>query len=228
MISTPRPRSSSQLCAASSVVKKRWPPVRPLVSRSRTCSVVSGSIMGGPGLLQQDLAVGLAGHVDGEEAHEAEVDVTGDLETELADVEVERLVLVEHVDLRDAEASGAWGGVSLSVWVDDPSLPGAPRRRLLRNCSAVPRPSRSRWAPPTAAGGRALRAPTPARYSRRGLADHLAEGAAERPQAGEADVEADVGHAAIGPAEQVHGALHPAPLQVPVRGLTEGGRGRSG
>ena len=50
------------------------------------------------GLLQQDLAVGLAGDVDGQPAHEAEVDVGVDLEAELADVEVERLVLVEHED----------------------------------------------------------------------------------------------------------------------------------
>src|SRR4051795_7269516 len=56
-----------------------------------------------PGLLQQDAAVGVAGDVDGQPAHEAEVDVLPDLEPELADVEVQRLVLVEDVDLRGAE-----------------------------------------------------------------------------------------------------------------------------
>jgi hypothetical protein len=57
---------------------------------------------------------------------------------------------------------------------------------------------------------------------RRGLPDHLAEGSAECPQAGEADIEADVRHAAVGPAEQVHGPLDTAPLQITMRGLAEG------
>jgi hypothetical protein len=48
------------------------------------------------GPLEQDRPLGMAGHVDGQPAHEAEVDVAVDLEPELADVEVERLVLVEH------------------------------------------------------------------------------------------------------------------------------------
>ena len=51
-----------------------------------------------PGPLEQDLAVGIAGDADGQPAHEAQVDVGADLEAELADVEVERLVLVEHED----------------------------------------------------------------------------------------------------------------------------------
>src|SRR6476620_2280938 len=53
------------------------------------------------------------------------------------------------------------------------------------------------------------------------LADDLPEHPAERPQAGEADVEADVGHAAVGLAEQEHRALDPPPLQIAVRCLSE-------
>ena len=55
---------------------------------------------GRAGPLEQDLAVGVAGDADGQPAHEAEVDVGADLEAELADVEVERLVLVEDEDAR--------------------------------------------------------------------------------------------------------------------------------
>ena len=51
------------------------------------------------GLLQQELALRLARHVDRQPAHEAEVGVGVHLEAELADVEVERLVLIEHVNL---------------------------------------------------------------------------------------------------------------------------------
>src|SRR5881409_2241522 len=53
---------------------------------------------------------------------------------------------------------------------------------------------------------------------RRRLTDDLPERAAEGPQAGEADVEADVGDAAVGLAQQEHRALHPPPLQVTVWG----------
>ena len=56
-----------------------------------------------PRLLEQDGPVRLIGNVDGQPAHVAEVDVVADLEPELADVEVERLRLVEDVDLRDPE-----------------------------------------------------------------------------------------------------------------------------
>ena len=50
-------------------------------------------------LLEQELMLGVSRDVDREPAHEAEVGVGVDLEAELADVEVERLVLVEDVDL---------------------------------------------------------------------------------------------------------------------------------
>src|SRR5512133_3601580 len=55
------------------------------------------------------------------------------------------------------------------------------------------------------------------------LADDRAEGPAERPEAREADVEADVGDAAIGLHEQEHRALDPPTLQVAVRRLAESG-----
>src|SRR4051795_7910068 len=56
-----------------------------------------------PGLLEQHSAFGLARQRDREPAHGTEVHVVGDLEAELADVELERLVLVGNVDLGDGE-----------------------------------------------------------------------------------------------------------------------------
>jgi effector-binding domain-containing protein len=57
----------------------------------------------------------------------------------------------------------------------------------------------------------------------RGLADDVVEGPAEGPEAGEPDVQADIRDAAVRLAQQEHGPLHPATLQVAVRGLPEGG-----
>ena len=48
------------------------------------------------------------------------------------------------------------------------------------------------------------------------------EGAAERAEAVEADVEADIGDAAIGRSQQEHRALDAPALQVAVRRLAEG------
>src|SRR5207247_1899711 len=48
------------------------------------------------------------------------------------------------------------------------------------------------------------------------FADDLAEGPAERAEAGEPDIETDLGHIAVGPPEQVHGALDAAALEVAV------------
>src|ERR1700742_4015871 len=56
---------------------------------------------------------------------------------------------------------------------------------------------------------------------RRRLADDLAERAAEGAEAEEADVEADLGHAAVGLAQQEHRALDTAALQVAVGRLPE-------
>src|SRR5207253_11502258 len=53
------------------------------------------------------------------------------------------------------------------------------------------------------------------------FAHDLAERSTERAQAGEADIEADVGHAAGRLAQQEHRALDTAALQVAVRGLPE-------
>ena len=50
---------------------------------------------------------------------------------------------------------------------------------------------------------------------------------AERPEAGEADIEADVGNAAIGFAQQEHRAFDSPPLQVVVRRLAEYGAKRA-
>src|SRR6266550_7624002 len=57
----------------------------------------------------------------------------------------------------------------------------------------------------------------------RGLAHDLAECAAEGAEAVEAHVEADVGDAPLGSAEQVHGPLHAPALKVAVRRLAERG-----
>src|SRR3954452_17348814 len=56
----------------------------------------------------------------------------------------------------------------------------------------------------------------------RRLADDGMEGAAEGPEAREADVKADVGHAAVGLAQQEHRALDPAALEIAVRRLAKG------
>src|SRR4051794_40278343 len=54
---------------------------------------------------------------------------------------------------------------------------------------------------------------------RRRLADDLAERAAERAQAREPDVEADLGHALVRLAEQEHRALDAPALEVAMRRL---------
>src|SRR5690242_8575735 len=56
----------------------------------------------------------------------------------------------------------------------------------------------------------------------RRLAHDLAERPAERAEAVEADVERDLGHAAVGLAQQEHRALDAAALQIAVRRLAEG------
>src|SRR5258708_354908 len=65
--------------------------------------------------------------------------------------------------------------------------------------------------------------PMTAAVARRRLPDELPERPAEGPEAGEADVEADVGDAAVGLPQQEHRALYPPPLQVAVRRLAEHG-----
>src|SRR5438132_4126271 len=55
------------------------------------------------------------------------------------------------------------------------------------------------------------------------LGDDLLERSAERAQAVEANVEADIGHCAVGRAQQKHGSFDPTALQVPVRRLAKRG-----
>src|SRR5262245_40368236 len=102
------------------------------------------------GLLEQDLAPGVAGDVDGQPAHEAEVLVGVDLEAELADVEVQRLVLVE--DEEGVESRGLEHALE------------ATRRRLvslLQNCClAATTTSRSTSARPPARRSRGTRSAT--------------------------------------------------------------------
>src|SRR5687768_15863566 len=57
---------------------------------------------------------------------------------------------------------------------------------------------------------------------RRRIAHDRGEGAAEGPEAGEPDVEADLGDAAVGLAQEEHRALDATALQIAVRRLAEG------
>ncbi len=82
----------------SSVSKIRPPPAAPLVTSSRI-SRGGGVVVGGRTRDHQDqLDVGLVGEVHRQETHHAQVGVGVDDHPELADVEVERLVLVENVN----------------------------------------------------------------------------------------------------------------------------------
>ena len=57
---------------------------------------------------------------------------------------------------------------------------------------------------------------------RRRIARDCRERAAERAKAGEPDLHADVGDAAIGGSQQVHGPLDATPLQIAMGGFAEG------
>src|SRR5215207_2374133 len=99
--------------------------------------------------------------------------------------------------------------VMLSMWA---TLIDAARARFSET-------ARSRPGPREAVGDRGdVGAPA---IRRRRLAHDRAERPAEGPEAGEADVEADLRHAAVGLAQQEHRALDAAALQVTVRGLAE-------
>jgi hypothetical protein len=54
-------------------------------------------------LLEQDVASGLPRHANRQPAHEPEILIVADLEAELADVEVQSLVLVGDEDVRDVD-----------------------------------------------------------------------------------------------------------------------------
>src|SRR3954452_14178640 len=79
--------------------------------------------------------------------------------------------------------------------------------------------ARSRLRPREAARDRLDRRVAP--VLRRRAPDDLAERPAERPEAREADVEADLGDAAVGLAQQEHRPLDAPALQVAVRRLAE-------
>src|SRR4029077_16361818 len=81
--------------------------------------------------------------------------------------------------------------------------------------------ARSRPRHREAGGNRARRRRAAPAIGERRLADDLAERAAERAEAGEADVEADVGDAAVALAQEEHRAFDPAALEVAMRGLAE-------
>src|SRR5256885_819149 len=100
------------------------------------------------------------------------------------------------------------------------SPPSAPLVISSRICAAV---ASSCIGGARASRGRRARAARGGRRARQRLTEDLPERAAEGSPAGEADVEADVGDAAVGLAQQEHRALHSPPLQVTVRRFPEDG-----
>src|ERR1700712_1699724 len=98
--------------------------------------------------------------------------------------------------------------LSMAVTLVAPTAVGFSETARSRPCHGEAVRHVVRDAPPAIAGRR--------------LADDGAEGPAERPEAREADVEADLGHAAVGLPEQEQRALHAPALQVAVRRLAEG------
>src|SRR5919108_236166 len=173
-------------------------------------------------LLQRDLGAWLARNPDRQPAVVALADVVALLESELVDVEVERLVLVEDVDRGDVESGNHLVGspvvpmgTSFTLGRDrhtrfskTAGLHGFPNRHARPHRRELNAVRRDDWPmAPAVAGG--------------GLAHDLAEGPAEGSQAGEGDIEADIGDAAVGLAQEEHRALDPSPLQVPVRRLAE-------
>src|SRR5438105_5382043 len=163
-------------------------------------------------LFQQDLPVMIARHADREPAHEAEILVGIDLEAQLADVEVECLVLVENVERRNRESveHGTLLGLArlvCALTLDDVLRGGFSKTARSRpgHREAVGRGYDGPMLP-IGAGGRA---------------DDIAKDAAERAEAGEADIETDVRHAAVRRPQQVHAALDPAALEIAMRGLAE-------
>lgn len=108
----------------SSVAKMTPPPAAPLATSSRTCSVVVESYAGGSWQHQRKLEVGLFGRADGKPSHESEICVGMDHHPELANVEIECLVLVQDVN----------EGMGDSLEHDRHASRGG-RETLLRKCS---------------------------------------------------------------------------------------------
>src|SRR6266851_3346330 len=153
------------------------------------------------------------------------LDILALLQPELVDVEVKSLVLVEDHDGGDVEFGDHRSFSPLRDLMGMTLMLGG------RRCGGVSKTARSHrhprrhhgpHGPQLEAVGRHHR-PMPHAVLRRRLADDLSKRAAEGPPAGEADVEADVGDAAVGLTQEEHRPLHPPPLQVTVRRLPEDG-----
>src|SRR5713226_8605299 len=153
------------------------------------------------------------------------LDILALLQPELVDVEVKSLVLVEDHDGGDVEFGDHRSFSPLRDLMGMTLMLGG------RRCGGVSKTARSHLhprrhhgphGPQLEAVGRHHR-PMPHAVLRRRLADDLSKRAAEGPPAGEADVEADVGDAAVGLTQEEHRPLHPPPLQVTVRRLPEDG-----
>src|ERR1700730_15892603 len=94
------------VCLVSVICRKEEVPAGPALGQERADLVGCRRIhRGRPGPLEHDLAIGVPRDADGQEAHETEILIRVDFQAECADVEVDGLVLIEHVDLRDSEAA---------------------------------------------------------------------------------------------------------------------------
>jgi hypothetical protein len=91
---------------------------------------------GRPGFFEQDVASRLPRNTDGQPAHEPEVLIGTDFEAQLADVKVQRFVLVEDEDVRDGDGVQHVSD-SLRIWSHS-SAPAMPA--LLQNCSVASMP----------------------------------------------------------------------------------------
>src|SRR5947208_16304468 len=153
------------------------------------------------------------------------LDVLALLQPELVDVEVKSLVLVEDHDRGDVEFGDHRSFSPLRDLMGMTLMLGGRRCGGVSKTARSPRPPRRHHRPrgrQLEAVGRHHRLMPHAVVGRR-LADDLPEHADEGASAAEADVEADVGDAAVRLAQQEHRALYPPPLQVTVRRLPEDG-----
>ena len=114
----------------------------------------------------------------------------------------------------------------MKVWVIRLSMIGTlaavAARRFFENALSAggsqPRHSPARRNPQ----GRAVASEAGA-VARGRFTDDPSKGVAERAEAAETDIEANLRHRTIGFAQQLHRPLHPSALKVPMRGLAERG-----
>src|SRR4029077_13959259 len=92
-----------------------------------------------------DLPIGITRDADGQEAHEAEILICVDFQAEFADVEVDGLILIEHVDLRDSEAAEHVVGSLVLRGGRAPTLPGGPVAVFSKTARSRPRHGEARW-----------------------------------------------------------------------------------